>query len=65
MSRVRTGLTPASWRDEGPQEHVSRASRHASVPAAQVGDMRPIVSYGGFTPTLQGKATPPKTEPAS
>lgn len=28
MSRVRTGLTPASWKDEGPAPHVCRSARY-------------------------------------
>jgi hypothetical protein len=43
--RIRTGLTPDAWRDDGPSSVGGKAS--GGVQVATVGFMTPIVSMGG------------------
>jgi hypothetical protein len=44
--RIRTGLTPDAWRDDGPATPGRRIHGYVSVPVTVVGSMRPVMTAG-------------------
>jgi hypothetical protein len=47
MSRLRTGHNPGDWLTEEPGPARVHGKAYSSVPAENVGHMRPIVTLGG------------------